>query len=166
MAIHFHTLGRRHLWFALCFVIVAAGLKYFLESQWWKRWDYDPAWAKANIAIAQGIIRSLVDFRRIHGRYPNELEELEPNHIKDIPSPVVGKVGGDRWWYELLPDGEYRLWVTAVHWASSYDALVYHSTQVYPKDWRHTNHCWDVGHWHYVVGFNDILRTGRVARFK
>ena len=59
--------------------------------------------------------------------------------------------GDDRWWYRQLPDGEFQLAVTAVHWVSSYDAFVFRSGRDYPRSWKE-GHYWRVGDWLYFIG--------------
>ena len=146
---------------------IGAGLYLYWSSQVWQLWDYDPHWAQANIRVAAPIQAALEQFRKDHGQYPQSLEELTPKYLPDIPSAVVShrvQDARDRWWYRREHDGPYTLWATAMHWVSSFDAIVYRPSRLYPPWWRERSWCIDVDGWIYVVGFQRKLEKEEQER--
>lgn len=142
-----------------CLLTVAgvAGLIYTLQSKVYQAWDFDPQWADANILVAFPIQSALERFRNDHGAYPETLDDLTPKYLFSIPATCsTHRVhqAGDRWWYRRDKDEQYTLWATAMHWVSSFDAIVYRPSRTYPFIWR--EHAWCIDHngWLYVAGFS------------
>jgi hypothetical protein len=149
----------------ICALLAAIGLLgYGIATRWWLRWSFDERWARAAIEKAAPIVEALERCRQEQGMYPSALVDLVPAYLPAILDPPLHpSSGGDRWCYGIEPSGEFRLWVDAVHWVSSFDALVLRPSRTYPPAWRE-RHSFDVDGWLYVVGFSRFVRTGVEVR--
>lgn len=154
---------RRLLFSAVCLGcagLATITLTYLSIAKLSQRWDFDPDWAEANIRVAAPIQEALERYRNDQGSYPSSLAELVPGYLVEVPvasSSHRVRPAQDCWWYMREPDGQYRLCTTAMHWGSSFDAIVYRPSQ-YPDAWRRECYCIDVNGWIYVVGLNQRLR--------
>jgi hypothetical protein len=55
---------------------------------------YDPAWSPEAIEVSKArgdqIAQGLASFQREHGHYPENLSELIPGYLSEIPLPTAG----------------------------------------------------------------------------
>ena len=149
------------LFSGVCFGLTLAALAYVGWGANRELRDFDPDWAAANIRAAAQIQEALERYQKDHGSYPPSLATLVPDYLAEIPAASTShrvRPANDRWYYSREPDGQYWLCALAMHWVSSFDALVYSPSQQYPDAWRRECDCIDVDGWIYVVGFNQRLR--------
>lgn len=143
----------RSLLIGVAGLILVFVLGKFVAGKGWQRWSFDERWCKAQTLRAQPVLDALDAHRKSAGHYPETLDELVPTGIK-LPGPIPYPTGngGKNWLYRQLSPDEYELSVTALHWVSSFDALIYRSSGQYPSSWEDSHHVFRVNSWIYVIG--------------
>ncbi len=144
----------------LFFTIVAVGSYSVFNNKFWQKFQIDQAWSKDQTNIAKPLIIAIESYRERFGMYPASLDDLVPNFLAEIPPPTrhPSGNGGDKWVYQRSEKNGYLLYVTAFHWISSFDALVYRPSKHYPQGWYNEHYTLPVEDWLYIVGANKHVK--------
>jgi hypothetical protein len=120
----------------------------------WQLIQVDKPWCREQASAGEPIIAALEDHRIETGSYPDTIDDLVPRFLDSIPPtiPHPSGNGGDGWGYRKINDNEYVLFVTALHWVSSFDVLVYRSTGQYPRSWIGHRYSRKIDGWRYIIG--------------
>lgn len=120
---------------ALVFAAVSPARQAATVSSFWAL-QFDKDWAWAHAAHARPLLVALEAYKQRHGTYPESLTDVAPTFLKVLPRPFPHP-DGDRktWWYRRDSEHGYDLLVTALHWISEFDILLYRPVRPYP-DWK------------------------------
>ena len=100
------------------------------------------------MANCRSVQQAIENYKAIHGQYPKSLDAAN------------AAVGPD-WNYRPTNGGKgYVLWTTTNHWVSSFDVLLYDSSQHYESWTQDEYYTMQVEDWVYVVG-----QPARLAEF-
>lgn len=129
------------LWFGLL-LVCGTVLYFFLSEKYWQVWQVDHAWCQEQIESTTPLQTALEKHRQIHGAYPRQLNEL--------PEPVENFTGD--WRYQPIGKNNYQLSLNTLHFAGSYDSLIYRHSQKYPAGWEQKCRVIEMGEWLYLIG--------------
>ncbi len=149
-----HRRGR--VWLLVACAVVGT---WFVANKRWQILQFDRAWAGATMERAEPIVAALEAHRRATGAYPESLAALVPRYLAALPAPLADPSGhGSRSWeYEPHPRHGYTLYVTTLHWVSSFDILIRCGTGA--PDFEGRGHdTATVDSWTYVVGGSDFRK--------
>ncbi len=139
-------------------IAIVSGGVFALRNEIWQKYQIDHRWCHDQAASAQPLLDALDEYRSQFGTYPAQLDGLVPTFIDQVPAPTLHPSGnsGEKWIYRRLSGNRFQLSVTALHWVSTFDALVYRSSQEYPELWTRDHCTQDFAGWLYVVGAQDL----------